>query len=79
MGTLFNDSAMTQIDNHFMWDELTSYHSATGSTGKALTDAGGAGNPWASLVVDNTDAGTFGEALGKQPKIVDSSGYIIKS
>lgn len=31
-----------------VWDELTAGHAITGSTGKALSDAGAAGDPWAA-------------------------------
>lgn len=49
-----------------VWDELTASHVTAGTTGKALTDAGAAGNPWSTVVVGNTDAGTFGELVGKK-------------
>jgi hypothetical protein len=50
VGTLFNDSAMTKKENHLVWDEPTSYHTETGSTGKALTSAGSSGDPWATVL-----------------------------
>lgn len=33
-----------------VWDEATSGHAIAGSTGKALTDAGSAGNPWSTTI-----------------------------
>ena len=49
-----------------VWDELTAGHTTAGTTGKALSDAGSAGNPWSSPITGNTDAGTFGELVGKK-------------
>ncbi|MFH1078616.1 MAG: hypothetical protein V1745_05060, partial [Patescibacteria group bacterium] len=49
-----------------VWDEATAGHVTAGTTGKALIDAGAAGNPWGALVVSNTDPGTFGELVGKK-------------
>ncbi|MES2966648.1 MAG: hypothetical protein V4668_02585 [Patescibacteria group bacterium] len=48
------------------WDELTASHITAGTTGKALTDAGAAGNPWDSPVAGSTAEGTFGELVGKK-------------
>ena len=47
-----------------VWDETLSEHTDVGSTGKALTDAGTAGNPWSALLVDNATPGTFGWFVG---------------
>lgn len=49
-----------------IWDEPIANHLTAGTTGKALSDAGGAGNPWSSPVTGNTDIGTFGELVGKK-------------
>ena len=49
-----------------VWDESTAGHTTAGTTGKALSDAGSAGNPWGSPVTGNTDTGTFGELVGKK-------------
>jgi len=49
-----------------IWDEPIADHLTAGTTGKALSDAGSAGNPWGSLVTGNTDAGTFGELVGRK-------------
>lgn len=49
-----------------VWDELVANHLTVGTTGKALNDAGGAGNPWSTSVSGNTDPGTFGELVGKK-------------
>ena len=49
-----------------IWDELIAGHLTAGTTGKALSDAGSAGNPWSSTITGNTNAGTFGELVGKK-------------
>ena len=49
-----------------IWDEPIASHLTAGTTGKALSDAGSAGNPWSSPITGNTDAGTFGELVGKK-------------
>lgn len=49
-----------------VWDESLSGHTTAGTTGEALDDAGGAGNPWSVAVSGNTTAGTFGELVGKK-------------
>ena len=46
-----------------IWDEVTSDHQSVGSTGKALSNAGSAGNPWGSDTASNNDPGTFGELV----------------
>lgn len=47
-----------------VWDEATSGHSTAGTTGKALTDAGSAGDPWGTSVPGAYSAGTAGYILG---------------
>jgi hypothetical protein len=37
--------------------------------GKAMGDAGGAGNPWSSTIAGNTSPGTFGEAVSEVKKV----------
>jgi len=44
-----------------VWNSILSDYQITGSAGKALTDSGGAGNPWAAILEDNKDPGTFGK------------------
>jgi len=46
-----------------VWDELLSEHQITGSAGKALTDAGSAGNPWSADPSVNNDPNTMGELV----------------
>lgn len=46
-----------------VWDEATADHTDAGTTGKALADAGGAGNPWSSDLSTNNDPNTFGEKV----------------
>lgn len=48
-----------------VWEALTSQFTTAGTMGKALQDASSAGNPWASLLVDNNDSGSFGERIQK--------------
>lgn len=43
-----------------VWDENILDHLNIGSTGKALSDAGAAGNPWNSPLIGNNTPGTFG-------------------
>lgn len=57
-----------------VWNAQTSLYQDVGSTGKALTDAGGAGNPWAAIVDDNDDPGTFGERMKKLLKLAQFLG-----
>lgn len=52
-----------------VWDETASEHLNVGSTGKALDDAGAAGNPWSSNMSSNNVSGTFGEGMNKIKKI----------
>lgn len=43
-----------------VWDEPTASHSTAGTTGKALQDAGSAGNPWSASLSSNNTPNTFG-------------------
>lgn len=62
-----NSAGLTDLDlATVVWNALTADHTTAGTTGKALIDAGAAGNPWASPVIGNTDSGTFGELVGKK-------------
>jgi len=47
-----------------VWDEATSGHSTAGTTGKALTDAGSAGDPWGTALPGAYSAGTAGKIVG---------------
>ncbi len=47
-----------------VWNEATADHQAAGSTGKALTDAQAAGDPWASALPGAYGAGTAGSIIG---------------
>lgn len=47
-----------------VWDEAIAGHAVVGSTGAALSAAGAAGDPWATVVPGAYGAGTAGEALG---------------
>ena len=60
-----------------VWDEAIVEHANTGSTGEALADAGGAGNPWSSITADNDDTGTFGEMVQDIKKGLTSSQGLI--
>ncbi len=59
-----NSAGLTSTQS--VWDELIASHLTAGTTGKALNDAGSAGNPWGTSVSGNTDPGTFGELVGKR-------------
>jgi hypothetical protein len=48
-----------------VWDTVLADHQITGSTGKALSDAGGAGNPWSADLATNNTSGTFGALVQK--------------
>lgn len=48
-----------------VWDTVIADHLTAGTTGKALSDAGGAGNPWSALLASNNDPDTFGERVQK--------------
>ena len=62
-----NSAGLTEPDMAaVVWDALVANHLTAGTTGKALSDAGSAGNPWSSPITGNTTAGTFGELVGKK-------------
>lgn len=48
-----------------VWNASRAQFTESGTMGEALNDAGSAGNPWAALLVDNNDPGTFGERVQK--------------
>lgn len=48
-----------------VWNAVLADFQEAGSTGEALSNAGGAGNPWDSLLSANNDPGTFGERIQK--------------
>lgn len=64
VGTLFNDSAMTKKENHFIWDDEMSYHLEAGSTGAKLNSAASAGDPWGTSIPASYPAGSAGNILG---------------
>lgn len=47
-----------------VWDEILSGHSGVGSTGAALSAAGGSGDPWATALPGAYGAGTAGQIVG---------------
>lgn len=47
-----------------IWDEATSGHTTSGTTGKALTDAGSAGDPWTTALPGSYTSGQAGYILG---------------
>mgnify|MGYP001562674769 CR=1 FL=1 len=62
-----NSAGLTEPDiAATVWNALIANHLTVGTTGKALSDAGAAGNPWSTPVTGNTTAGTFGELVGKK-------------
>lgn len=46
------------------WDEALSGHTTAGTTGKALSDAGSAGDPWGTALPGAYGAGTAGNIVG---------------
>lgn len=48
-----------------VWNAILAEYATAGTTGKALADAGGAGNPWSSDLSTNNSSGTFGERIQK--------------
>jgi hypothetical protein len=48
-----------------VWNATLASYPDVGTAGKALSGAGAAGNPWAALLVNNGDPGTFGERVQK--------------
>lgn len=47
-----------------VWDEILSGHAVVGSTGAALSAAGGSGDPWATALPGAYGAGTAGKIVG---------------
>jgi hypothetical protein len=62
-----------------VWNALSSNYIETGTMGKALSDAGGAGNPWGSPVTGNTNPGTMGEALKNTKDTTEDNQALILS
>lgn len=64
-------SAATVADA--VWDEALAGHAGAGSAGAALTAAGSAGDPWATLIPGAYGAGTAGLLLGTTiPNAIDA-------
>jgi hypothetical protein len=62
-----NSAGLTDLRlANVIWDEPIAGHLTAGTTGKALSDAGGSGNPWSTPITGNTEAGTFGELVAKK-------------
>jgi hypothetical protein len=62
LSDMFTSSAQLVDD---IWDEdLSPAHDTAGSAGKALQDAGSAGDPWSTALPGAYGAGTAGEILG---------------
>ncbi len=55
-------SAATVADA--VWDEVLSGHTGSGSTGEALTAAGGSGDPWITALPGSYSAGQAGKIIG---------------
>lgn len=47
-----------------VWDEATAGHTTAGTTGKAIIDAGSAGDPWSTALPGAYGAGSAGKILG---------------
>lgn len=71
VGTTILDNGINTFDGtkltaNRVWNEVIADHLTAGTTGKALSDAGAAGNPWGAPISGNTDPGTFGELVGNK-------------
>lgn len=67
-----------------VWDEATSGHQAAGTTGKALADAGNAGDPWATALPGSYVAGQAGYILASRMPtgtvlVGDKTGFSLSS
>jgi hypothetical protein len=60
----------TDVENA-VWDATTAAHQTTNTTGKALTNAGSAGDPWSTTVPGSYGTGTAGKVLGNLGASVD--------
>lgn len=56
-----------------IWDEPTAGHATAGTTGKALTDAGSAGDPWSTALPGAYTAGQAGKIVGDNVNATISS------
>ncbi len=61
--TALATSAVDEISDG-VWDEQLSGHTTAGSAGKALSDAGSAGDPWGTALPGAYGAGTAGHIVG---------------
>jgi hypothetical protein len=61
--TNLNDPTAAAIADA-VWDEVLSGHAGVGSTGAALSAAGGSGDPWSTALPGAYGAGTAGKILG---------------
>lgn len=59
--TILNKTSKMEV-----WNVQTADIQVAGTTGKALTDAGGAGNPWSVPLSGNDSDGTFGGFIQKK-------------
>lgn len=57
-----------------VWDEPTSNHQTAGTTGKALSTASAAGDPWATQLPGSYAAGTAGRIVGGTPNTYAQQG-----
>lgn len=64
----------TGVDD--IWDEATSGHATAGTTGKALTDAGSAGDPWSTALPGAYGAGTAGYIVGNSSGALKLGQYL---
>lgn len=59
-----NTSVFVLMPATSSWDERTTDHQATGTTGKALTDAASAGDPWSTALPGAYSTGQAGKIIG---------------
>jgi hypothetical protein len=65
-----------------VWDEATSGHTTAGTTGKALIDAGSAGNPWTTDLAtgySGTQAGNILNSVKSQTDLIQAGGTVTVS
>jgi len=61
--TNLNDPTVAAISDQ-VWDEIIAGHAIAGSTGEALSAAGGAGDPWITTLPGSYTAGQAGKIVG---------------
>ena len=68
-----NTGTFLDAASDVIWNDLTADHQIVGSMGKALTDAGSAGDPWGTALPGVYASGTAGNILGGRLDVLVSS------